>query len=229
MTSAGWLVLATSTTIALYAFFRAVHARHRLVLTLPVLASSIVLSLIVVFGKIDLRAYQEGARPLSWLLGPATVALAVPLYRNRALLRVHARTVLTSIAIGSLVAMTSVLAIGAWFGLARPMLLTLAPKSVTTPIAMQLSERLGGMPSLTAAIVVWTGVLGMAIGPAVLDVIGIRDRLARGVALGTAAHGIGTARALEEGALEGAASSVAMVIAGILTAFVAPVAVWFLG
>ncbi len=217
-----WLVVGPIATIALYLLFALWNRRRRSVLTLPVLATSTVLIAILASPVGDLDAYEAGTRPIAWLLGPATVALAVPLARQRALLRRHLRAVLGAVAIGAVVGALSAAALARAFGLSRALVATLAPKSVTTPIAMPIAERAGGIPPLAAAIVVVTGVIGMVIGPPLLDRLGIRSAIARGVALGTSSHGVGTAKALEEGEAQGASAGVAMVIAGLVTALIVP-------
>jgi predicted murein hydrolase (TIGR00659 family) len=222
VTTTLWMLGACAGTIALYAASRALHARVRSFVTLPILLTAGVLVAAVIAGVLDLDRYEPAARPLSFWLGPATVALAVPLYRQRALVRRHLGAVLISIAVGALSSIALVIALSIAFGLARPLTLSLVPKSVTTPIAMPIAEQLGGIPAITAAIVVITGVLGLVVGGPLLSLARVRHPLARGLALGTAAHGIGTARAIEEGPIEGAMSGVAMVLSGALTALVAP-------
>jgi predicted murein hydrolase (TIGR00659 family) len=209
-------------TVLVYATFRRLHERVRSILLLPVLGAAIVLGVAVVATG-EFPTFAKGTAPLGWMLGPSTVALAVPLARQRALLGKAPRAILGAVAIGVLVGAASAVVLARLLGLSRPLVASLAPKSVTTPIAMPIAERAGGIPTLTAAIVVATGVIGMAIGPWLLDRAKIRSPLARGLALGTAAHGVGTVRAFDEGAVQGAASSVAMVIAGIVTAVVVPI------
>ena len=217
-----WFALASGGTIALYAASRALHARVRSVLTLPIVVTAGSLFLAVVVGALDLDRYEAATRPLSFWLGPATVALAVPLHRHRALVSRHLRAVLAATATGALSSILVVMGLAMTLHLGRPLSLSLVPKSVTTPIAMPIAEQLGGIPSVAAAVVVITGVLGMAFGGRLLTLARVRHPIARGLALGTGAHGIGTARALEEGPVEGAMSGIAMVIAGALTALLAP-------
>ncbi len=212
-----WTVLGPIATIGVYFLFRRFH-RGSLV-TLPVLATSVVLIAVLALPGGDLAGYERGTMPLKFLLGPATLALAVPLARNRALLR---RRALYAVPIGAVVGAVSAVLLCRVLGLSTALTATLAPKSVTTPIAMPIAARTGGIPELTAAIVILVGVLGMAVGPRLLDRLGVRSRIARGLALGTAAHGVGTAQALSESDETGAAAGVAMVVAGIVTALVVP-------
>jgi len=216
-----WLWTGMIATMAVYFAFVRLYERRRSLLTLPILASTVVLAVVLSTPVGDLAAYERGTMPLRFLLGPATLALAVPLVRRRALIRAHLRAVLGVVA-GAVVGAVSAMLLARAFGLPRALVATITPKSVTTPMAMPISERLGGIPTLTAAIVVLVGVFGAAIGPWTLDRLGVRGAVARGLALGTSAHGVGTARALEEGETEGAAAGVAMVVAGVVTALVSP-------
>jgi predicted murein hydrolase (TIGR00659 family) len=218
------LVLAGPLTIAIYLIFVRVYRRHPSLATLPVLATSIVLIALVALPFGDLASYERGTAPLKFLLGPATLALAVPLARQRAMIARHRRA-LAAVVVGAGVGAASAGGLSRALGLRPALVATLAPKSVTTPMAMPIAERIGGIPALTAAIVILVGVLGMAVGPYLLDRFGVRSPVARGLALGTSAHGVGTARALSESDTTGAAAGVAMVVAGIVTALVVPLLV----
>ena len=169
--------------------------------------------------------YFEGAQFVHFLLGPATVALAIPLYRQFSAVRRSAAAILVSIVCGSLTAAVSAVGIAWAMGATRDSLVALAPKSVTAPVAMAITRELGGLPSLTAALVILTGITGAMLGPIVLDLLRIRDWQARGLAIGTAAHGIGTARALQVNEVAGAFSGLAMGLNAIATAILLPL-VW---
>ncbi|MDO9127190.1 MAG: LrgB family protein, partial [Parvibaculum sp.] len=164
---------------------------------------------------------------LIWLLGPATVGLAVPLYRNFARVRSALVPMAVSLVVGSAVAVLSAVLIGDAMGASMETVRSLAPKSVTTPIAMGIAEEIGGYASLTAAFVIITGVIGAVFGAAFFNMLRIRDPRARGFAMGIAAHGIGTARAFQEGEVTGTFSGVAMALNGIVTALLLP-ALWLL-
>lgn len=166
--------------------------------------------------------YFEGAQFVHFLLGPATVALAIPLYRQFDRVRRSAVALVASILAGSLSASLSAIGIAWLLGGARDTLVSLAPKSVTAPVAMGISEQLGGLPSLTAVLVILTGVLGAMLGPPLMNLMGVRDWAARGVAMGTASHGIGTARALQVNELAGAFSGLAMGLNALATALLLP-------
>ena len=215
------MAMACGATIAVFVVLRSLHLRARSVLTLPVLTATIAIVVALLVARVDVGRYAEASRPLSWWLGPATVALAVPMFRERALLVRHARAVILGVVAGALTSLASVVALGVALRLSRTVILSLAPKSVTTPIAMPVAERIGGVPAIAAAVVIVTGVLGMAFGPKLLDLVRVRSAVARGLALGTSAHGIGTARAFDEGPVEGAMSGVAMIVSGIVTALLA--------
>ena len=185
----------------------------------PVLIAVVMLAGVLVTAGIDYRAYFQGAQFVHFLLGPATVALAVPLARQWREVRASPRAILASIAAGGGLAALS----GALLGWGDPGLAaTLAPRAVTAPVAMGVSEALGGLPGLTAVVVICCGVVGASLGPLLLDLLRVRDARARGLALGTASHGIGTARALSVSAEAGAFSALAMALNALGTALLLP-------
>lgn len=188
----------------------------------PVMTAVILLVAILALTKTPYPAYFEGAQFVHFLLGPATVALAIPLYRQFDRVRRSALALAVSLLCGSLTAIGTAVGLGWLLGASRATLLSLAPKSVTAPVAMGITEQLGGLPSLTAVLVILTGILGAVIGPMVLNLLRIRDWRARGLALGTASHGIGTARALQVNELAGAFSGLAMGLNALATAILLP-------
>jgi predicted murein hydrolase (TIGR00659 family) len=191
----------------------------------PVLiAVVLIVSILLVTGTTYDR-YFEGAQFVHFLLGPATVALAIPLYRQIEQVRRSAIAILVSLVCGSLTASASAVGIAWVMGAGKLSILSIAPKSVTAPIAMGIVEQFGGLPSLTAALVILTGILGAMLGPLVLDLAGIRDWKARGFAMGTASHGIGTARALQVNEVAGAFSGLAMGLNALATAILLPI-IW---
>lgn len=224
-----WVLLGLPVTLGVYVAFVRWHARRPSTWSLPVLGTLVVVTGALAATGSDLDAYATTTWPLQWLLGPATVALAVPLVRQRATLRAHLRRVVAAVVVGAVVGAASAIALARALGLSRAWITSLAPKSVTTPVAMPLAERLGGEPSLAAAAVLVTGVLGLVAGGAFLDLLGVRTALARGLAYGVSAHGVGTMRALREGEETGAAAGVAMVLAAILTSIVVGALVRALG
>ena len=169
--------------------------------------------------------YFEGAQFVHFLLGPATVALAVPLYLNLSNLKRNLIPLMGALLAGSLVAVLTAVGAGWMLGASRESLLSLAPKSVTTPIAMGIAEKLGGLPSLIAVLVVATGLLGAVLARGTLNLLRIEDHAVRGFAVGVAAHGIGTARAFQVSETMGAFAGLAMGLNGLLTAFLFPLLV----
>ena len=188
----------------------------------PVLLAVVMLVGFLFATGIDYRAYFDGAQFVHFLLGAATVALAVPLYAQFDQVRRSAFAILGAVLAGSATAALSAVAIAWALGASRETLVSLAPKSATTPIAMGIAERLGGLPSLTAVVVILTGILGAALGPSVLNLVRVKDWKARGLAMGVAAHGIGTARALQVDPVAGAFSGLAMGLNGLATAILLP-------
>lgn len=188
----------------------------------PVLIAIILLSALLWAGGIDYARYFEGAQFIHVMLGPATVALAVPLYHAAAAVRRAAVPVFGALLFGSVFAAAT--AVGsAWLaGASDTLLASLAPKSVTTPVAMALAEGLGGLPGLTAVLVILTGVAGATFGSLAMDAVGLKDYRARGFAMGLASHGIGTARALAVSRTAGAFASLAMALNALATAVLLP-------
>ena len=166
---------------------------------------------------IPYEAYNQSAKLLSFLLTPATICLAVPLYEQLELLKKHKNAILAGIFSGVITSLVCVLVLCFLFGLDHASYVTLLPKSITTAIGMGLSEKLGGYVSITVSVIIITGILGNIIAENVLKLFRITEPDARGVSIGTSAHAIGTARAMELGQIEGAMSSLSIVISGILT------------
>jgi len=224
-----WVYLSASPllhlTLTLVAFQIGLAIHRRLgghPLANPVLiAVALIVTLLLATGT-DYGTYFEGAQFVHFLLGPATVALAIPLYRQFAAVRRSAVAILVSILAGSLTAAASAVAIAWTMGASRDSLVALAPKSVTAPVAMAITRELGRLPSLTAALVILTGITGAMLGPILLNRLGITDWQARGLAIGTASHGIGTARALQVNEVAGAFSGLAMGLNAIATAILLP-------
>ncbi|HWX49744.1 MAG TPA: LrgB family protein [Roseomonas sp.] len=186
-----------------------------------VFAVAILVALLLVSG-VDYRAYFEGAQFVHFLLGPATVALAVPLYRQWGYVRASAPAALLAVVSGGAVAAAVGVALGWAFGASPAVMASLAPRSVTTPVAMGVAEQIGGLPGLTATVVLASGVVGATLGPLTLNAARVRDWRARGLAMGTAAHGLGTARALSVNATAGAFSGLGMGLNALATALLLP-------
>ena len=183
----------------------------------PLLISIIFVIGVVMLCGVDYESYENSAQYLSYLLTPATVCLAVPLYQQMTLLKKNLAAVACGILAGVLASLGSVLLLAFLFGLEHDVYVTLLPKSITTAIGMGVSEELGGLVTITVAVTIVTGVIGNVIGEAVCKLFRIYEPIAKGLALGTSSHAIGTAKALEMGEVEGAMSSLAIAVAGLLT------------
>lgn len=188
----------------------------------PVLGAVLIVVAVLVLTGTDYGTYFQGAQFVHFLLGPATVALAVPLYRQWHRVRRSALAITVSLLCGSLTAILTAVAVTRLMGGSGALLASVAPKSVTAPVAMAIAEELGGLPSLTAVLVIVTGIFGAMFGPMLLNLLGIRDWQARGLAMGTASHGIGTARALQVNETAGAFSGLAMGLNAVATALLLP-------
>ena len=194
----------------------------------PLLLGSIFVIVFLSLVQIPFAAYKESVSFLSYLLLPATVSLAVPLYEQWLPMKKNAKAVLCGILAGSLTSMVSIIAIS-WVMKLDPVLsASLMPKSVTTAIGAEVAQELGGLSSLAGGIIVLTGIIGNLSAAAMCRICKLHDPIARGVAIGTASHAIGTARALQMGRVEGAVSSLSIAVAGILTAALCPVLANFL-
>jgi predicted murein hydrolase (TIGR00659 family) len=183
----------------------------------PLLISILLVIVFLLVFRVSYADYQASARYLSWFLTPATVSLAIPLYLQLERLKKNIKAILLSIFAGSLASMVSVLALSVLFGFTHSQYVTFLPKSITTAIGMGVSEELGGFPAITAVVIVVTGIFGNIIGETVCKALNVTDPVAVGLAFGTSAHAIGTAKAMELGETEGAMSSLAIVTAGIIT------------
>ena len=209
-------------TIGLYCGGAALHRRLKLALLHPTLLAFVGLILFLKACGIEYERYREATQILDFLLGMSVVALGYLMYEQTGRLRGQVLPILTSIGVGCAVGVASVVYIARALGADRTILSSIAPKSVTVPIAVAISEPIGGMVSITSVVVFLVGIFGSIVGPRLLCKCGIRNPMARGLALGAAAHGIGTARAIELGAVEGALSGLAMALMGIATALLLP-------
>lgn len=224
-----WVYLAAEpltglfTTLVAYRIGLALFERMgRTPLLNPVLTAVLLIVGLLTVTDVDYATYFQGAQFVHFLLGPATVALAIPLYNQLSSVRRSLPALTAAILTGSVTAASSAVVVAWALGASFQTVISLAPKSVTTPIAMGVAERLGGLPSLTAVLVILSGILGAIAGPGLLKLVGVRDDRAVGVAMGTASHGIGTARALLSGEVAGAFSGLAMGLNGLATAILLP-------
>lgn len=213
-------------TVGAYVIAQAVYRRlpwlHPLVPTCGAIIA------LLLWRHIPYSAYKQGGDLIAFFLGPATVALGMPLHKQSRKIRGHVMALLIAIAAGSLAAMASAAALVYLLHGSRAVLLSMIPKSVTTPISMAISQQLHGEPALTAVFTVIAGLIGSVLGPGALRTLGVRRDLAIGAAIGTSSHGIGTARVLRDSELQGGVSGLAMAVAGIVTSLLAILVEWWL-
>ena len=194
----------------------------------PILIAVILVVVVLVLTGIPVEDYQKGAAGMQWLLTPATVCLAVPLYEHVKTLKKNLPAILTGIAAGTLTSLCSILLMCRLFQLDHTISVSMLPKSITTAMGIILSEGNGGIPALTTAAIITSGILGSLLASFLCKILKLQNPIAQGVAIGTASHVIGTAKANEIGPLQGAVSSLSLTIAGILTAILFPLACLFL-
>ncbi|SDX32631.1 TIGR00659 family protein [Marininema mesophilum] len=211
-------VLYVGLTIGLYLLFRELYRRVKHPLLSPVATSGLVLILLLSNLDVPYSTYMAGGQWIDKLLGPAVVAFAYPMYYHRKLIRKNWVPLLGGVSMAVLVTFTVVFSWANFLGLQSKIFRTLLPESVTTPIAMDLSRQLGGIPSLTAIMVVFAGMCGAVLGPLLYRWIRVDHPLGRGVGFGSASHGVGTAQAMEEGEIVGAISTVSMTLTAMVTA-----------
>lgn len=214
----GWFVL----TVLLYLGSKALYRNYRHWWLMPMLAVPVALIACLLLSHQTFAVYFADTRWLVWMLGPATVAFAVPIYEYRLLIRRHWLALSVGVAAGIFAAVSSSVLLARLLGLSSALQASLAPRSVSTPFAMAVASQLGGSPDLTAVFVVLTGVFGMLAGELMLTFLPLRSRVARGALFGASSHGAGTAKAMELGQEEGVVSSLVMMISGVATVFAAP-------
>lgn len=202
--------------------------KTKLAICNPLLVAIIAVIVLLAVLNIDYEDYKSGAQLLSYLLTPATVCLAIPLYEQISLLKKNIKAILAGILSGVITSLVCIFVMSLIFGLDHEMYATLLPKSITTAIGMGVSEELGGIGALTAAVIIVTGIFGNVVGEYVCRLFKIKESIARGIAMGTSAHAIGNARAMEMGEIEGAMSSLSIAVAGLLTVVGASVFAQFL-
>lgn len=214
-----WLAV----SIACYALGAKIQQKTGSALCNPLLLSSIMVGVLLVVTGTSYQTYESAGQLISFFLTPATVALAVPIYRKLDVLKKNLAPILAGALVGSLTSIASVLLFSRLFGLSDVTTRSLVPKSVTTPIAVALSDMMDGLAPVTAIAVVFTGIVGAILLPTFLKCIGVRNPVQMGLSIGTAAHAVGTSRAIELGETEGAMSGLAIGVAGLLTAILVSV------
>ena len=206
-----------SVSLAAYGIGVLLQKKFKFALFNPLLISVVLTIAVLLTAHISYDTFYEGAKYLSYLLTPATVCLAVPLYEKLSLLKSNWKAIFAGILSGVLTSLTVVLALALIFNLNHKMYVTLLPKSITTAIGMGVSEELGGAVTITVAVIIITGVLGNMLAETLCKLFHIEEPIAKGISIGSASHAIGTAKAMEMGDVEGAMSSLSIVVAGLLT------------
>lgn len=217
---AGALCLAV--TLMIYVLSKRLYKIQPKIYLSPLLITPLFLVIGLIWANIPYETYHTGGKWLSAMLQPATIAFAVPLYKYYNVLKKHAVEILISVLSGSIVAMFSSAILAEWLHLDNELISSLIPRSVTTPIAMNVSQIIGGVPNITAVFVILTGLLGTMLGPIVMKLFRIEGEVARGVLFGTSAHGTGTSKAFELSSLTGTISSISMILAALFTLGAAP-------
>ena len=215
-------------SLVAFAVGELIYRRWHTPLLNPIITSATAVALFLYIFHIPMESYQNGGRYITFILGPATVALAVPFYRQWQKIAEYRVFLIIGTALGAVVGIVSAALLAKLFGADRQMILSLIPKSVTAPIAMEVSRVIGGQPTLTIASVTVAGVLGAVCGVQFLKLTGLKDRVAIGCGIGTASHGMGTASLTEYGELEAAVAGVCIGLTGVFTAMLAPLIVRFL-
>jgi len=209
-------------TLVIYMAAKRLYKRYPKVYLSPLLVTPCIIIIFLLCTHIPYEHYNVGGKWLSDMLQPATIAFAVPLYKNFKVLKKHAVEIVVSVLTGSFMAMISSAVLAKGLKLDTSLVTSLIPRSITTPIAMNVSQVIGGVPNITAVFVIMTGLLGSVLGPMILRLLRIENEIARGVLLGTSAHGTGTSVAFGFSSMSGAISSVSMILAALFTLGVAP-------
>ncbi|MEH7109225.1 MULTISPECIES: LrgB family protein [Bacillaceae] len=211
------MIIFTLITFFFYRFSKMVYGKWGLPFLHPLLLAPILLIVLITITHVSANQYMGASKWLTHLLGPATVAFAVPIYKNLPLVKKYLGTIVLSITFGTLVAIFSTFGLSELFHLNNDFTISILPRSITTPIAIEVSKEIGGLPTLTTVFVIITGVIGGIVGPTVIKWLSIKTPVARGLALGMGAHGVGTNKAMEYGKQEATFSSLAMIFAAFIT------------
>lgn len=222
------LIVGTVVSFIVFKLAVALYKKLRSPLLNPLLVTVIFIIVLLCVFQIPLESYESSVQAISFLLGPATVALAYSVYRQRQILKQHFVPIFCGCLVGSVVSMISAYSLCKLLGLGDDMAISFIPKSVTTPIAIAVSQELGGITSITVAAVIITGILGAIFAPLMTKIFRVNNRIAKGVAIGTCSHAVGTTKALEMGELEGAMSGVSIAVSGLLTTAIVIIASCFL-
>jgi predicted murein hydrolase (TIGR00659 family) len=221
-------VLQVTITLLLYALVNRLYRRIHFFLFNPLILATVLVVIVFWLAGIDYDTYNNGGRIITFFLGPATVALGVPLYKQLPVIKTNIRPILLGVLTGSVTALVTTLVIAKALGAGKYTLYSIAAKSATMPIALGITEKLGGNDKLIVFAVAVTGIFGGMVGPEVLKLFRVKNRIAVGIGIGTASHAGGTSRAIQVGEVEGSMSGAAIVLTGLVTALIAPVLVRWL-
>ncbi|WP_246366903.1 LrgB family protein [Paraliobacillus salinarum] len=211
------ILLATVMTYLFYRLTKQLNKKITFPLFHPLLLTPILIILVITLFNIPAAKYMDGAAFLTHMLGPATIAFAIPIYKHLALLKKHLSLIMISITAGSLIAIFTSYGLSMLLHIDRNFLISVLPRSITTPIAMEISKDIGGLPTLTTVFVIITGIVGGVMGPAVIKRFAITSPIAQGLALGMSAHGVGTNKAMDYGEQATTFSTLAMILAATIT------------
>lgn len=218
-----WIpVLIIACTVCVYILMVKLYKRFPNPLLVPIATSTFVLIVVLTYTHIPYETYMRGGKWIDELLGPAVVALAYPLYENRQKLKEHVKSIVVSVFLGTLMGLVSGIVLSIMFHVDETLILSLAPKSVTSPVAMDIAAIIGGIPPLAAVYVMFAGISGAMFGPFLMKLLRIHHPIAIGIGFGAASHGIGTAKAYEFGSLQGAISSISMTLSAVFTSLLSP-------
>lgn len=215
-------------TVCSYLVARKLYGRIYIPLFLPIIVATVLIIAFLVLFQLSYEQYMVGGKWIHALLGPAVVALAYPLYEQRLLLKKLAVPILVGSFIGAVIGVVTGILLAKWARLDEELIFSVLPKSVTTPVAMDISESFGGIGPLAAVLVIIAGVTGVVCSTVIFRIFRLRSAVGKGVAFGAASHAIGTARALEEGELEGSISTIAMIVSAVFVSLISPIIVYLL-
>lgn len=222
MNNMDYTMLFTLITIVAYMLGYMVYKKKHYVWVNPVFTSTAIVITFLLFSHTDYKVYEAATKPIYFFLGPLQVAMVIPLFKYFKLLKKHLVTIVLSVGTGSLAGIISAFVVGKFLELDLSVLLSMIPKSVTAPIAVEASKTLGGIPELTGMFVIFTGIFGMTIGPCLLSWVGIKNNVVKGLALGTTAQMIGAVEASKWGEAEGAMGMIGMIITALMVGITAP-------
>ncbi|WP_232515696.1 LrgB family protein [Aeribacillus pallidus] len=215
-------ILMILATVLIYWLMVKLYNNIHIPLLVPIATSTFVIISLLITFHISYHTYMYGGKWIDELLGPAVVALAFPLYKHRSTLKKYAVSIVLSVVVGTIIGLCSGIMMAVLFGIDKELILSLVPKSVTSPVAMDITDIIGGNPTLAAVYVMIAGIFGAMFGSYLLKLLRIHHPIAIGIGYGTASHGIGTARAAEYGSLEGAIGSISMTLSAIFASIICP-------